>query len=48
MTLPERVLSVDMPPIDALNTRMAELQARGHDVISLNVHRLDFPTGIAH
>ncbi len=29
VTLPDRVLSVDMPPIDALNTRMSELQARG-------------------
>jgi aspartate/methionine/tyrosine aminotransferase len=35
MTLPDRVLSVDMPPIDALNARMGELEAQGHDVISL-------------
>jgi aminotransferase len=35
MKLPERVLSTVMPPIDALNNRMAELAAEGHDVISL-------------
>ena len=35
MNLSDRVVSVDMPPIDALNTRMSELQAQGHDVISL-------------
>ena len=33
--IPERVRSVAMPPIDALNTRMAELNAAGGDVISL-------------
>ncbi|MCD5398993.1 MAG: pyridoxal phosphate-dependent aminotransferase [Dehalococcoidia bacterium] len=35
MTLPDRVRSVVMPPIDALNTRMAELLAQGCDVTSL-------------
>lgn len=35
MTLSDRVRSVAMPPIDALNTRMAELLAEGRDVISL-------------
>lgn len=35
MTLSDRVLSVHMPPIDALNTRMAELETQGRDVISL-------------
>ncbi|MDP7534436.1 MAG: aminotransferase class I/II-fold pyridoxal phosphate-dependent enzyme [SAR202 cluster bacterium] len=35
MRLPERVLSTVMPPIDALNNRMAELAAEGQDVISL-------------
>ena len=33
--IPERVRSVSMPPIDALNTRMAEINATGGDVISL-------------
>ena len=33
--IPERVRSVAMPPIDALNTRMAEINAGGGDVISL-------------
>ena len=33
--IPERVRSVAMPPIDALNTRMAEINADGGDVISL-------------
>ena len=33
--IPERVRSVAMPPIDALNTRMAEINAAGGDVISL-------------
>ena len=32
---PERVRRVAMPPIDALNTRMAEMNAAGGDVISL-------------
>ncbi len=32
---PARVRSVVMPPIDALNTRMAEINAAGGDVISL-------------
>ncbi len=34
-SIPERVRSVAMPPIDALNTRMAEINAAGGDVISL-------------
>ena len=33
--IPRRVRSVVMPPIDALNTRMAEINAAGGDVISL-------------
>ena len=33
--IPHRVRSVAMPPIDALNTRMAEINAGGGDVISL-------------
>ena len=32
---PARVRSITMPPIDALNTRMAEINAAGGDVISL-------------
>jgi len=35
MTLPDRVQSVVMPPIDALNTRLAELLALGKEVTSL-------------
>ena len=35
MTIPDRVQSVVMPPIDALNTRMSELLAEGRDVTSL-------------
>ncbi len=34
-SLPARVRLVAMPPIDALNTRMAEMNANGADVISL-------------
>ncbi len=33
--IPHHVRSVAMPPIDALNTRMAEINAAGGDVISL-------------
>ena len=33
--IPRRVRQVAMPPIDALNTRMAEINAAGGDVISL-------------
>ena len=33
--IPHRVHQVTMPPIDALNTRMAEINAAGGDVISL-------------
>ena len=33
--IPDRVRSVAMPPIDALNTRMARMNAEGGDVISL-------------
>ena len=33
--VPERVRSIAMPPIDALNTRMAQINASGGDVISL-------------
>ncbi len=34
-TIPDRVRSVAMPPIDALNTRMIQMNAEGGDVISL-------------
>ena len=34
-TIPDRVRSVAMPPIDALNTRMIRMNAEGGDVISL-------------
>ena len=33
--IPHRVRQITMPPIDALNTRMAEINASGGDVISL-------------
>ena len=33
--IPDRVRAVAMPPIDALNTRMARMNAEGGDVISL-------------
>lgn len=35
ITIPDRVRSVAMPPIDALNTRMIQMNAEGSDVISL-------------
>lgn len=35
ITIPDRVRSVAMPPIDALNTRMIQMNAEGGDVISL-------------
>ena len=35
ITIPDRVQSVAMPPIDALNTRMIQMNAGGGDVISL-------------
>ena len=35
MSVPERVLNITAPPIEVLNTRMAELTAGGADVISL-------------
>ena len=34
-TIPDRVRSVAMPPIDALNTHMSRMNAEGGDVISL-------------
>ena len=34
-TIPNRVRAVAMPPIDALNTRMTQMNAEGGDVISL-------------
>ncbi len=34
-TIPDRVRDVAMPPIDALNTRMIQMNAEGGDVISL-------------
>ncbi|MXX53770.1 MAG: pyridoxal phosphate-dependent aminotransferase [Dehalococcoidia bacterium] len=35
ITIPDRVRSVAMPPIDALNTHMSRMNAEGGDVISL-------------
>ena len=35
ITIPERVRSVAMPPIDALNTHMSRMNSEGDDVISL-------------
>ncbi len=35
ITIPDRVRSVAMPPIDALNTRMIQMNVGGGDVISL-------------
>ena len=35
ITIPDRVRSVAMPPIDALNTRMIQMNAEAGDVISL-------------
>lgn len=35
ITIPDRVRSVAMPPIDALNTRMIQMNSEGGDVISL-------------
>ena len=35
MSIPERVLNITAPPIELLNSRMAELTAGGADVISL-------------
>ena len=37
--IPHRVRQVTMPPIDALNTRMAEINAAGGDVISPRTER---------
>jgi len=33
--IPPRILSLELPPFDPLNTRAAQLRAAGHDVISL-------------
>ena len=33
--IPSRILELDLPPFDPLNTRAAQLRASGHDVISL-------------
>jgi aminotransferase len=33
--IPPRILSLELPPFDPLNTRAAQLRASGHDVISL-------------
>lgn len=33
--IPARVLDIELPPFDPLNTRAAQLRAAGHDVISL-------------
>jgi aminotransferase len=33
--IPSRILALELPPFDPLNTRAAQLRAAGHDVISL-------------
>jgi aspartate/methionine/tyrosine aminotransferase len=33
--IPSRILTLELPPFDPLNTRAAQLRASGHDVISL-------------
>jgi aminotransferase len=33
--IPPRILAIDLPPFDPLNSRAAQLRASGHDVISL-------------
>jgi aminotransferase len=33
--IPERILAIDLPPFDPLNTRAAQLRTAGHHVISL-------------
>jgi aminotransferase len=33
--IPSRILALELPPFDPLNTRAAQLRASGHDVISL-------------
>jgi aminotransferase len=35
MQIPSRILALELPPFDPLNTRAAQLRASGHDVISL-------------
>ncbi len=35
MQIPSRILELELPPFDPLNTRAAQLRAAGHDVISL-------------
>ena len=35
MQIPPRILAIDLPPFDPLNTRAAQLRASGHHVISL-------------
>jgi aspartate/methionine/tyrosine aminotransferase len=40
---PLRVLAIDLPPFDPLNTRAAQLRAAGHDVISLGQALPFFP-----
>ena len=35
MQIPPRILAIDLPPFDPLNTRAAQLRACGHHVISL-------------
>jgi aminotransferase len=41
--IPPRILAIDLPPFDPLNTRAAELRAAGHDVISLGQALPFFP-----
>ncbi len=33
--IPQRILDIDLPPFDPLNTRAAELRAHGHHVVSM-------------
>ena len=35
MQIPPRILALELPPFDPLNTRAAQLRAAGHDVVSL-------------
>jgi aminotransferase len=41
--LPARVLAIELPPFDPLNTRAAQLRAAGHDVVSLGQALPFFP-----
>lgn len=43
MQIPPRILAIDLPPFDPLNTRAAELRSAGHEVISLGQALPFFP-----